>query len=238
MVNRSLTGNYTRVIDEKLRIAIPKPLRRQLSQEEDLSLFVAPGTERSLFLFSPASFHDLGDRLAQRGSNRADSRNYLRLFYSQAEEVTLDVQSRIRIPERLVNHAGLKHDVVLVGVHDHAEIWDKGLWEEFLAAHTSQFDEMASHAFDCCEPPRAFEFLPFSFARRQTKPVPTVSVEATDVGKQSRCRPFRSKRPTSANKAGADRFGRSDRRRQTLSNRLDPLAYRALRIRREWMLAR
>ena len=35
MVNRTLTGQYQRVIDEKLRIAIPKPLRRQLSQEED-----------------------------------------------------------------------------------------------------------------------------------------------------------------------------------------------------------
>jgi MraZ protein len=148
MVNRTLTGNYTRVIDEKLRVAIPKPLRRQLSQEEDLTLFVAPGTERSLFLFSPASFHDLGERVAQRATNRAESRNYLRLFYSNAEEVTLDVQSRIRIPERLVTHAALKHDVVLVGVHDHAEIWDKELWDAFLSAHTSQFDDMASHAFD------------------------------------------------------------------------------------------
>jgi len=148
MVNRTLTGNYVRVIDEKLRVAIPKPLRRQLSQEEDLTLFVAPGTERSLFLFSPASFHDLGERVAQRATNRVESRNYLRLFYSNAEEVTLDVQSRIRIPERLVTHAALKHDVVLVGVHDHAEIWDKELWDAFLAAHASQFDEMASHAFE------------------------------------------------------------------------------------------
>lgn len=148
MVNRTLTGTYQRVIDEKLRIAIPKPLRRQLSQEEDLTLFVAPGTERSIFLFSRESFHDLGERLAQHATNRADSRNYRRLFYANAEEVTLDVQSRIRIPERLVAHAGLKHDVMLVGVHDHAEIWNKESWEAFVASNTSQFDEMASHAFD------------------------------------------------------------------------------------------
>ncbi len=114
----------------------------------DLTLFVAPGTERSLFLFTRESFHDYGDRLAQHATNRADSRNYRRLFYSNAEEVTLDVQSRIRIPERLVAHAALKHDLVLAGVHDHAEIWDKELWDAFLAAHTSHFDDMASHAFD------------------------------------------------------------------------------------------
>jgi MraZ protein len=148
MVNRTLTGIYLRVIDVKLRIAIPKPLRRQLSQEENLALFVAPGPERSLFLFSPEAFHDYGERLAQRATNRAESRNYRRLFFANADEVTLDGQSRIRIPERLVAHAALKHEIVLAGVHDHAEIWDKELWDAFVARHASQFDEMASHAFD------------------------------------------------------------------------------------------
>jgi MraZ protein len=148
MVNRTLTGNYQRVIDEKLRIAIPKPLRRQLSQEPELTLYVAPGTEKSLFLFTPESFKEYGDRLVQRATNRADSMNYRRLFFSNADAVTLDVQSRIRIPERLVAHAALKHDVVLAGVHDHAEIWDKELWDAFVAANASHFDDMAARAFD------------------------------------------------------------------------------------------
>jgi MraZ protein len=148
MVNRTLTGTYVRVIDEKLRIAIPKPLRKQLSQEVELTLFVAPGTDRSLFLFTRESFHDFGDRLAQHATNHAESRNYRRLFYSNADEVSLDVQGRIRIPERLVTHAALQHDVVLAGVHDHAEIWDKDLWDAFVAQNAAHFDDMASHAFD------------------------------------------------------------------------------------------
>jgi MraZ protein len=147
VVNRILTGTYERFLDDKLRLAIPKPLRKQFSQEEEVTLFVAPGTERSLTLYSREAFHDLAERLAQHATNRAESRNYLRLFYARAEEVAVDRQGRIRIPERLVEHAGLKHDLVLLGVQDHAEIWDKGLWEEFLAAHGGQFDEMASHAF-------------------------------------------------------------------------------------------
>jgi MraZ protein len=132
-VTRTLTGTYSRVIDEKLRIAIPRPLRRQFSEELDLTLFVAPGTDHSLSLFTREAFQDYGERLAQKATNRAESRNYRRLFYANADEVTLDGQSRIRIPERLVAHAGLKHDVVLVGVHDHAEIWDKERWDAFVA---------------------------------------------------------------------------------------------------------
>ena len=74
-------------------------------------------------------------------------RNYLRLYYSQAERVELDGQGRIRLPERLVQFGNLKQDVVLLGVHDHVEIWDKELWERFLAAHGPEFDQLATEAF-------------------------------------------------------------------------------------------
>jgi MraZ protein len=146
VVNRTLTGTYERILDDKFRLALPKQLRRQFSQEDDLSLFVAPGTERSLSLYSPEGFRNLADRLTQHATNRAESRNYFRLLYSRAEEVAVDGQGRIRIPERLAEHAALKHDLVLLGVLDHAEIWDKELWVQFLATQGSQFDEMASEA--------------------------------------------------------------------------------------------
>jgi MraZ protein len=144
----TLTGTYSRILDEKQRLAIPKRLREQFGGEDLNSLYVAPGTERSLALYSPQAFESLARRLAERTSNRAEVRNYLRLFYARAEEVVLDGQGRIRIPERLMEFARLEHEVMLLGVHDHAEIWDRRLWEEFLAAHGPQFDEMATQAFE------------------------------------------------------------------------------------------
>ena len=148
VVHMTLSGTYSRILDDKSRIAIPKQLRKQFTDEELTGLYVAPGTERSLAIYSPAAFHRLAERLANRSSNRAEIRNYLRLFYSRAEHVALDGQGRIRIPERLVEHAELRHEVVLLGVHDHAEIWDKGQWEAFLQARLSQFDDMATQAFE------------------------------------------------------------------------------------------
>lgn len=146
----TLTGTYTRTLDEKQRLAVPKRLRVQFSAsgKEPESLFIAPETEHSLGLYSPESFESLANRLAERSSNRAEVRNYLRLFYSRAERVDLDSQGRIRIPERLVEYAQLTRDVMLLGVHDHAELWDKELWEQFLGRHSADFDEMASRAFE------------------------------------------------------------------------------------------
>lgn len=140
----ALTGTHLRTLDEKNRIAIPRRLREHFGE----SAFVAPGTESSLALYSPAEFERLARRLAEKSSSRIEFRNYLRLFYARAEQVPLDGQGRILIPERLIEFARLKRDVVLLGVHDHAELWDKDLWEHFLAEHQARFDEMATHALE------------------------------------------------------------------------------------------
>lgn len=146
--NVTLTGTYSRNLDDKYRIAIPKQLRKQFSSEELVGLYVAPGTEKSLALYSPAAFQRLAERLENRSSNRTEVRDYLRVFYAQAEHVEFDAQGRIRIPERLVAHAQLRHDVVLLGVHNHAEIWDQEIWDQYLTQRISQFDVLATKAFE------------------------------------------------------------------------------------------
>src|SRR5688572_7465357 len=143
----ALTGTYQRSLDDKQRLAVPKRLRDEFSEDKLTSLYVAPGTEKSLALYSPVAFGRLAEDLAGRTSNGADVRNYLRLFYARAEKVALDSQGRIRIPEQLVEHAQLTRDIVLLGVHDHAEIWDVRLWDEFINRHGASFDDLATQAF-------------------------------------------------------------------------------------------
>lgn len=142
-----LTGTYERNLDDKQRLAVPKRLKEQFGEGELTSLFVAPGTEKSLFIYSPQAFNTLAAKLSEKATNRVEIRNYLRLFYAQAEEVPLDSQGRIRVPERLVAFAELKKDLVLLGVHDHAEIWDKDVWSQFLTTSGAQFDQLATQAF-------------------------------------------------------------------------------------------
>ncbi len=144
----ALTGTFDRTLDDKLRLAIPKPVRDGFSESETSEFYLAPGNEGCLALYSPAGFDQLASRLAQVSTGKADVRSFLRLFYSQAERVTSDRQFRIRLPERLVKFAGLTHDIVLIGVHDHVEIWDKGRWESFLSRHESQFDQLTSLALE------------------------------------------------------------------------------------------
>jgi MraZ protein len=144
----ALTGTFERTMDDKLRLAVPKPLRDGFSEPELPEFYLAPGNEGCLNLYSTAGFEQLASRLATISTGNANVRNFLRVFYSQAERVVVDKQSRIRVPDRLVNLAGLTHDVVLIGVHDHVEIWDKGRWDSFLSQHGSQFDDLTAQALD------------------------------------------------------------------------------------------
>lgn len=144
----ALTGTYSRNLDEKKRLAVPKKLCDEFGEIDLRSFYVAPGMDRSLTLYSPAGFENLARKIAEHSSNRADVRNYVRLFYSRAEKVELDAQSRIRIPERLAEFAGLTRDVILLGVHDHVEIWDATTWETFMSQQSPGFDDMATRVFE------------------------------------------------------------------------------------------
>ncbi|MGQ0633656.1 MAG: division/cell wall cluster transcriptional repressor MraZ [Planctomycetaceae bacterium] len=144
----ALSGTYPRSLDEKQRVAVPKRLAEEFGEAELSSLYVAPGTDRSLVVYGPKAFEKLARRIARQSSNRVEVRNYKRLFYSRAEKSEIDAQGRIRIPERLVEFAGLRRDMVLVGVHDHVEIWDAEAWNTFLSRTSAAFDEIANQAFE------------------------------------------------------------------------------------------
>lgn len=143
----ALTGTFVRNLDQKHRLAIPKRLREDFGESRLTHLFVAPGTDRSLSVYGSSAFEALAAQLTAHTGPVADSRNYLRMFYARAERVEIDGQGRIRIPERLVELAGLQRSAVLLGVHDHVEIWDEGHWNSFIQEHAPKFDELANRAF-------------------------------------------------------------------------------------------
>ena len=62
--------------------------------------------------------------------------------------MVLDKQTRIRVPERLLDSDQGDRDMVLLGVHDHAEIWYRDKWDSYMSQNLAQFDELTSEALD------------------------------------------------------------------------------------------
>ena len=142
-----LTGTFSRTVDEKLRVAIPKRLRDAMQCHAGGVLYVAPGTDRSLAVYNAQAFSSLAEKLAQASPVRKDVRAFLRLFYAQAQQVELDSQGRIRIPPELAALAALEKEIVLLGVQDHLELWAADQWQNYLTEKQPHYDEIAETAF-------------------------------------------------------------------------------------------
>ena len=117
---------------------------------------MAPGNDGCLAVYSEEGFERFASRLRSLSIGKPNVRKYLRLLYSQSEQVTLDKQGRVRIPDRLKTMAGLEREAVILGVNDHAEIWDKNRWESFFSDTSTEFDDLTTEALDSLlfEPPR------------------------------------------------------------------------------------
>ncbi len=134
-------------MDDKLRVAIPKRLRSAMGPIEGGGLFVAPGTDGSLALYTEDAFEQIARRLSGASPTRQDVRAFTRLFYARAQRVELDSQGRVRIPPELAQLAGIQGTVVLVGVGDHLELWATSQWEAYLGEKQTHYDEIAETAF-------------------------------------------------------------------------------------------
>ncbi len=140
-----LTGAYPRTLDEKKRLALPRRIREELGQAE--RLFVTPGPDQSLWLYTQLELERLSEKLDQAPATDAEARVFRRLYFAQTEAVDLDRTGRILISERMLRFAGLEHEVVLIGVRDHMELWNAQRWQNYLDQHTPRFDAVAEAAF-------------------------------------------------------------------------------------------
>jgi len=141
----AFTGTHVRTLDDKCRLAIPKPFRDAFCPDTAMTatVVIAPETEQALAVFSEVQFQLRAEEVRGCAKTSQDARVYLRLYFSQAENVEIDKQGRIRLPERLMKFAGLSQEVVLLGVNDRVELWDRGRWDQFMTEHVSSFDRIA-----------------------------------------------------------------------------------------------
>lgn len=137
-------GNYHRTVDSKGRIFIPSKFREDLIK----GMVISKGfDENCLFLFSKDGWQKLEEKILSNPLAKRSTQGFSRWFFSSASEENLDQQGRIRIPQSLMAHAGLKKDIVLVGVSGRAEIWSKEMWTKYYDRADGQFT-MDKNAFE------------------------------------------------------------------------------------------
>jgi MraZ protein len=126
-----LTGTFPIALDDKKVITLPKNIRDQLGNCEQVLL--SPGPDKCLWLTNQPHLDRLTNRLENSPAREADLRVFKRLYYAQTVKVPMK-DGRVTITDRLAQFAGLDQEVVLVGIDDHFEIWDAARWRRYTQA--------------------------------------------------------------------------------------------------------
>ena len=142
------TGEKHHTIDDNNRLAMPSSIRKCVDEEkEGKGFYITPGLDRCLAIYPPLNFEAITNKLKDLMFTNQKARNFQRRFFSKSSFVTCDEQGRIVIPQLLKDYAGLKKEVVIIGVVDRIEIWDLKHWNEFEEDSEQNFEKDAEDLF-------------------------------------------------------------------------------------------
>ena len=135
-----LLGEYEHTIDDKNRLTLPAKFRQAFAD----GLVLTRGIEQCLTAYPRAEWSSIVEsRLRQLDPLSKEGRLMQRYFYSGASEAELDKQGRVMVPSSLGDYAGLGKEVVVAGIRDHLEIWDRANWREHLAEIEGSAEDVA-----------------------------------------------------------------------------------------------
>ena len=135
-----LLGAHEHTVDDKNRLTLPAKFRQAFAD----GIVITRGLDGCLFAYRREDWDRLVEsRLAALDPLSPEGRRLQRHFFSGAAEADLDRQGRVIVPKELIEHARLGRDVVVAGVHDRLEIWDRAAWRRELAAVEGSAEDVA-----------------------------------------------------------------------------------------------
>jgi len=138
-------GTYEHTIDDKNRLTLPARFRDALAG----GVVLTRGLDECLNVFTRPDWEALVEaRLAPLDPFTKEARELKRFFFAAAADAELDKQGRVIVPPPLASHAGLGREVVVAGVHDHLEIWDRTSWAANVTKVEGSAEDVAERLAD------------------------------------------------------------------------------------------
>ena len=132
-------GTFDHSLDQKNRLTVPAKFRAALAE----GVVLAMGTAGCIEVWKPEDFDgQLETALAGKNPLSKEARKLREFFFANSHEVDLDSAGRIPMPQSLHAHAKLGKDVVVTGVGDHLQVWDRAAWTSYNTALAGEIDDI------------------------------------------------------------------------------------------------
>jgi MraZ protein len=124
-----LLGEHEHTIDDKNRLTLPAKFRQAMAG----GVVLTRGLDACVEAYPAEDWHTLvKSNLAGLNPLSHETRVIERFYYTGAVEAQPDKQGRVMLPPALIEHGGLGREVVVVGMRDRLEIWDRAAWRTQL----------------------------------------------------------------------------------------------------------
>lgn len=123
-------GQFNHTLDVKNRVFLPARFRGK-----NKTFILTRGLESCLYLYDLSGWDKVLQKLEDLSlPDKIEERAFKRALLSGAHEAVPDTQGRILIPQTLKDYAGVTTEIMIIGVGNRLEIWDRSRWEGYYNA--------------------------------------------------------------------------------------------------------
>jgi MraZ protein len=133
-------GEYEHSVDAKGRLILPAKFREELGD----TFIATRGLEHCLFIYPLKEWAIQDQKLEKLSLFDAQARAFKRYTYIGAAELEVDKQGRVLIPQHLRQYAKLDKDVIVAGVSNRVEVWNKENWQQYNAETEANIESLAA----------------------------------------------------------------------------------------------
>ncbi len=132
-------GTYERNLDAKNRLQLPSKLVKEVPEH----FYLLRGFEGAISIYEENDFNAYLANLEKMNFLSEKARTYMRLALSSVEVLDVDSHGRISISASAMKRYKLSNEIVIIGVLDHFEIWDKKAYEDYQEKNDETYEGIA-----------------------------------------------------------------------------------------------
>jgi division/cell wall cluster transcriptional repressor MraZ len=133
-------GQFHRNMDDKLRISLPVKWRSAVDDEIFLAL---PNPIGCITIYPSKMIARLEEKVAEVSLGDQRGQHVLAKLFSNADTFNCDQKGIIKIEARIIYHANISSDVLLVGSYMTFNLWEPSRFQNYIKCADHQNDEMS-----------------------------------------------------------------------------------------------
>lgn len=142
IINKNVfVGEFSHQMDAKNRLCIPSKWR---FVGDDADVYLAlPNPIGCITIYPPKMVERLEEKVSAVSLGDLKGQKTLAKLFSQADTFGCDKQGRITLSEKLVKHAHLEKNVLLVGSYATFNLWEPSRYQTYVESSLEEENEMS-----------------------------------------------------------------------------------------------